>query len=488
MRGSVPLGTTPTGIEWAMKAMHPAGEGTPHGIPDGFPRPTAKWMITCTKQFVPPTGGAPATTWDLDLICYNHPLIFGYAHGAWGAADSQTTVWNPAVWGGEEPDLTSYPVGMKNFINMAERYRPMYASVTATPVCSALTNQGTVTVAQYPMMPRVISYDFDQAPEVGYKDKARRPEAAPSATTTEPIVPVNSRNPAFAAAAAKAYKAAPANVTPVRLRSLIEAWPEYYADLSALTILPNTYVGQFKDGAYSVLKFSGNYNEWRSSRQVYQHCGLSGSMHMYLDPTTLDLIPQPTTTFGFPYPNLLQTSLAEDGSPVIQRCEDNVMHLSFRGMDPASTVKITFRYAFECEVLPQSTIAPFVSSPAEPDHAAMYAYSLITRRMKDGYPEAYNSWEKLVNVIKLASKAAGVVIPGAGLIGEAAGWLYDTFATKKGSNRTPEEKEEAIRAKTKKAALAIQRPAAGFSKQQMDQLHALASSSKKPQKQGKRKK
>lgn len=505
MRGSVPLGTTPTGIEWAMKAMHPAGEGSPAGVPDGFPRPTTKWMITCTSQVSAPAGPA-APSWDFDMVAFNHPLILAYVHSVYGSADTQYNVFNPAIYPNPPSSVALYKAGLTEFIGMVERYRPLYSSVTCTPVVSALTNQGSVTIAQYPQVYRDMAFDYEihaESPKkdsVKEKSKKREDEdgAASSAVApisrTAPNVRVEfprkiSNNPGYMEFARREYGSGPPpNADYTRYRSLLECYSEHYSDLTALTILPNTYVGQFKDGAYSVLKFTGDFNHWRNTRELKQHLGNSGALAMELDPTVLDLAPTAVSTKSYPYPDIIQSCVAESGWPVLPRCEQNVMQCSFRGLDPTAAVKITFRIAFECEVLPQSPIAPFVSSPAEPDAAALYAYSLITRRMKDGYPEAYNSWEKLVDVIKLASKAAGVVIPGAGLIGDAADWLYKTFSSGKKSSATPEEKAEAVRTKTKRA-LAISRPAAaqrGLSKADVAKILAVAGKGKGRKKGGKR--
>lgn len=491
MRGSVPLGTTPTGIEWAMKALHPAGEGTPSGIPDQFARPTAKWMITSTQQFSAPEGGS-GNSWDLDLIGINHPLFFAYYHSIWGAGDSQGTVYNPAIFSSNPSTFQQYVEGTTQFINMVERYRPMYAAMTCTPVVSSLSNQGSVTVAQYPLEPRYMSIDHqpDTASADGkaVKGKKKEEDEDVGSSTTAAAVPLpirtTSRNPYHTERALKTLP--PSNAVNTRIRSQLETWSEYYADLSSLTVLPNSYVGQFKDGVYTVLKFTGDFDHWQNTRSLYTYLGTSGASAIEAAPCTADIAPTAASTNSFPYV-IPQYSLSGSGWPVLPRCEHNVMQCSFRGLDPAAAVKVTFRMAFECEVLPTSTIAPFVSSPAEPDAAALYAYALITRRMKDGYPEAYNSWEKLVDVIKMASKAAGVVIPGAGLIGDAADWMYKTFSSKGKSGMLPEERAEHVRDQTKKASkLKIQRPSKGISPQDIAKI--IAATKGKPKKQHKGKK
>jgi len=473
----IPMGTTPEGVKWAMKALHPASENIISGIPDGTSRPTAPWNIMATFDLTKPTGSATESTWDADVILFSHPLIFGYYHTVHGADDYQGVWLNPAF--GDHP----YPDLFGEFLALAERYRQTYLGVTCTPVCSSLSNQGTITVAQYPTQPRHLTHDSVWDPTKGI------PTERPSTFFCSKKIP--NMNPTLLARDLKLRQAArdleaahSCKETPeVRVKGkkpeveepdtpqnwsyyspIIEAWVDYYKEVQALAQLPNTFIGQFKDGCYAPLKLSDYSLKWRNARAVMAYAGATDLLAFELDPTLLrDAMPK-TSTNSYPYV-MPGYSMGNVGFPVIERSDKNIIHMSFRGLSESASAKIVIRSGFELEPMPASPITPFMRVAPESDEAALIAYGKIVRQLKDAYPEDYNSWEKLVNVIDLASKAAGTVIPGASLIGDAAKFLYNTFS---GSGSHPEKPQQMKKAEAKQAM------SSGAMQQRMNELQNQA--------------
>jgi len=207
--------------------------------------------------------------------------------------------------------------------------------------------------------------------------------------------------------------------------SPIEGWPDYYKEVASLAQLPNTYIGAFAAGAYAPLKLTRVSSKWRSTRHVFSYAGTQDLVAFGADPTLLQAN-MTTTTASYPYV-MAGYSESDPGNAVVPRCDVNVIHIAIRGMSKDASFKLVIRAGFELEPSPGSNICTFMRVPPEEDSSALVAYGRIVRQLKDCYPEAYNSWEKLVDVIETASKAANVVLPGAGLVGDAARWLYNTF-------------------------------------------------------------
>lgn len=430
-RGLVPFGNTPTGSAWASKALHPAAGHTGAGIPDGQSRATAKLATTTTHIVSHPAGSGE--TWDTDLVFFCHPLCFGYEHSVYGAGDRQSNFWNPTFYGDGDPTLIwdRYMVGTEKFLEMAERYRPTYYSVTLTPVCSSTTNQGTIIAAQYPQDCRMYNTQVTYVVADG-KGKTRAESPAPEhprrglfANRSALMADVEKRGGPDAL-----NHSSPVNGYDYRRTTQIEGWPQYYNDLNALTILPSAYSAAFADGVYAPYKFTPDSRLWKNSKDVHDYSSAADLAEFELHPTTTTAAITPACTLGYPYVMQGVTGGNGNGNPTIPRGDHNVIHIAIRGMSAAASFRLTIRAGWELETLPGSSIAPFTDGPIEPDPAALLAYSLIVRKLADAYPEKYNSWEQLISVIEKAADAAGVVIPGAQLIGKGARFLYDTFKKK----------------------------------------------------------
>jgi hypothetical protein len=406
------------------------------GIPDGFPRPTAKYSIMSTSVIHSPYGSSMTDTWDSDMIFFHNPLLLAYMHNLNGTLLYESNIVNPALYTTFPTTVQAYHAGLVQFANMTEKYRPLFYSVTLTPVCSALTNQGTIVIAQYPSDPRMTTVDADalSAPSKSRsKEKAREEKRestpAPSSLRAFRESCSSQREASMVAAVAAEKVSDPANAEGhnILVRSLCESYTGFYSDVNALTVLPNTYVGAFKEGAYSVMKMSSGFEHWKSTRDIRHYSSVLDSAEFVSHPEVLSRYVR-GFQYAYPYPILAGVDDISGNCAVFQRSESNIIHVSLRGMHKDAQFKLTIRVGWEFECLPQSPIAPFCNGPSSPDLSAMESYGRIARCIKDGYPEAYNSWERLVDVIEGVADAAGVVFPGAGLIGRGARWLYNQFS------------------------------------------------------------
>lgn len=436
------MGTTPTGTAFAAKALHPAGGLTSEGIPDGFSRPTAKWASTSTHVVQHPAG--TGDSWDADLVFFCHPSIMGYYNTVYGAGGAQGNFFNPTLYPTNPAEgadtaaiLEAYIAGQVKFMAMAERYRPLDFGVTLTPIASALTNQGTILCAQYPQSSRLMQTEAFYIDAKGKGKTADRASEPPFAVVQRPHVNAEAMQKdlariggveAIQSRLSKSLKGD--NAFEKEYTSLVEAWPQYYQDLTSLTMMPKVYSSNFSDGCYAPYKFTTDFKKWQSTKEVHRYASSTDMLAFELSPALLMYPFAEHGAVGYPY---VLPSLSYDtvGAPTVARGDYNVIHIALRGMSPSASFKLTIRQSWELETLPGSSIAPFVSGPIEPDAAALYAYSLIVRKLADAYPERYNSWEKLVDVIDAAAQAAGVFIPGAGLVGKGAKALYHLLSGKK---------------------------------------------------------
>lgn len=448
-RGTTPLGTTQPGIDWALKALHPAGGAhSDGGIPDGMSRPTAKWTTTSTHVVSRPSG--TGDTWDCDLVFFSHPMFLGYYHSVYGEGDSQGNFWNPNLFPETPITDVQYNAGLGKFLEMAERYRPLFHGITLTPIASTLANQGTILCAQYPQVHREMAKDYQsvefearQARKVEEKyDKPTSAARVGSIRRNFPNKELFYKNLTSLGGADKVLRDA-SNLSVQTRVSLIDVWSQYYQDLNALNMLPRVYSANFAEGCYAPYKFTPDSRQWRNGRDLHFYNSTVDAAAFELDPTLLQAASVTTATPGYPY--VIPGECREFvGWGVLPRGDTNVIHIALRGMSPSASFKLTIRTGWEFETLPGSTIASFVSGPIEPDPSAIVSYSLIVRKLADAYPEKYNSWEKLVDVIDQASQAAGVIFPGASVIGKGAKFLYNLLSgpKKESAPAQPKKKPE----------------------------------------------
>jgi len=138
----VPMGTSPNGVAWTMRALHPAHEAGPFsGIPDRTCVPTALVEYKGNFSMQPPAG--TGDTADYELAFIPSPLIFGVGRiYRTGATTFSQWLQNMQIPGADEAArLASY----KSSVLAA---RLAYFGVTINVDVPALYNQGTLIAAQ----------------------------------------------------------------------------------------------------------------------------------------------------------------------------------------------------------------------------------------------------------------------------------------------------------------------------------------------------
>lgn len=400
-----------------MKALHPSDPLTEvRGIPDMSSMPTTllNWQ---TDTVISPAAGATGT-WSVDLTVMPDPAMFG----RWTATDSVGVRDGFAINGQLG---TTYADAKDALIGSAERWRLAYAGVTIYQDGPALSDQGTVVVAQVPV--EVTQW---------------------SVASTRDIAPGNSV--VFGGKPAIQFQGADA--------------PDY----QSLVRMPNAYFSQSKFGAYIPLKLSTNHQKWHSVRDNV------------LDASNVDfdlygaLTLHNTAAYAkFPYGSrdgltdasgLRSVSATPDGNIVMDRqvtrfslMNENWAHACFQNMSTATRLVCYFRFGVEIQALPQSPFSPYLKLSPQYDPAAIEAYFRISREMKDAYPADYNDLGKLWSVIKTVARHALPVVGSLGPIGKAVASIGSALV---GGDRDERDVAETVPRPTNPVASIRDRPPA----------------------------
>jgi len=370
------MGTTPTGRDWCIKALHPSDPMTEvRGIPDESAVPSL-FMNYQTVQTIAPSVGATGT-WAVDLQLIPHPI--GFASGKLtdslhsGPTALPVEVLNSQIDGVDH--FSKYSHFQADFV----RWRLAYASVTIYQDGPDLANQGTVVVAQKVVQPR-----------------------------TEPAFGLITPS-------------MPAAILPQAFHMLAEDMPHYDSSQG----MPNAYFGRSREGVYVPLKLTHSHQAWQSRVKPVMQC--QSNIDQTYANMQFGLVPTASTadhlTGFYPFFSLDDFHVDSRSTPVVAGqatspfCNDNWADISFRNMAVTTSLSCFFRFGFECSVLPSSQMAPHMKlSPVE-DKLATSAYFAIARELKDGFPADFNDLGKIWDVISAALKVASpalAFIPGVG--------------------------------------------------------------------------
>jgi len=387
------MGTTEDGRVWCVKALHPSDPLTSvRGVPDQSAIPTTveNWQQQLTIPS-PPDAGDDATEWDCQIYFIDDPSY-------WGVILTKPDTGNGAIYGVPNNPMATvggYEATDKNMsaakgvCDSFTAWRRAYAGVTVHLVAPQLTNQGTVTAAQYKVRPTVMG-----GPSTAFAAMDERPRKGSVAGEKEGTAPNWSSAQTFLAHPLVAYEA-----------------KDLY-DYDTLQSMPNAYVGQARDGVYMPLKLDSNHAVWHTKADlVYDGSGYETfGTNAWLDPTIkLDKAQAyavgPYQEWGRPYSGSGATYF---GFPHLLPCTSITGAIVFKGLDMKSSLLLQYRMGFECACAPGTTFSPFLKLAPAWDPAAVNTYFAIARELKDAYPADYNDLGKLWDVIK---GAARVVLP-----------------------------------------------------------------------------
>lgn len=387
-----------------VKALHPSDPITTcSGVPDESSFPTVSVAYQQTfKVTAPSLPGDPLTSWGVDFNLMPDVIHMGSMGivGPTGQTIATQAVLNPQLTG------ATYSEKFDAFIKLKPvRHRLMYCGVTVTLDAPALANQGTVVACQHAVDPDVFNVVSIVQPA-----PAPRAEAARSDAAAKP------RAPALATTMSKHLRCFP-------LGTMIS-----YDQAMGM---PNTLVGQAKDGVYMPLRLSETSQEWVSLADLSfvgapNYSSAAGEYYGDVDYRVFTAANMPDApTYVMPYASCRAGYVTDTGSPfgdlIYRPLNAEWGYLGFRNLSINSSLSFTIRMGIEAEVLPSSILAPYQKSSPEYDPQALQAYFHISRQLKDAYPADYNDLAKLWGVIKSAAQAAMPFLGALGPYGAVAG-------------------------------------------------------------------
>lgn len=381
---ALPLGTTPAGSAWSTKALHPSDHEMPmSGIPDRKSRPTATLHFDVKYKISNPTPVGADTTWNCDVLLRPDPLSFGsfvrtsaseYAEPITRKETMTTGVpryfLNTQVSGTGGTPEAAYDAKYAFWRANVREFRLMYAGATVVHDGPALSDQGTITAAQYPV--------FDKDYSIAAVDYT-----------------------------------APANSYATRK---IAVWESTFPTFDSLQNMPGVFVGKAKEGCYMPFKLDLGDLDFRSVGQAtYSHSDLtSGAV------SDGPLYVSAPTGHSHPTSPVADVSIADatgvvTGNQLLPASSRNIGHIAVRGVSNSAALYVQLRVGYEITVMPGSTYSPNLVKLADSDEVALKSYFEISRRLQDAYPENYNSLGAILPIIgSIASRILPTLAPIAG--------------------------------------------------------------------------
>jgi hypothetical protein len=367
---------TSEGRAWLAKAIHPSdATWKVNGVPTSESVATAAVEFTSSATIASPD---PAQSWSMDFSLAPTPLAFGHVHAT--ANDSTATFSDLTLLNHRfrnPNDLydefgatarANHSSMMTNFIASCKRYRLMYASVTATMTASNVSNEGTVTCAQMPIIPTRMNFtEFN--------------------LTTSPATMMASRPLLI-------YQQ-----TPVSTAAMMEQRGSVQMEA--------------RKGCYSILKLEADSLKWSDASETYLCLPYLGTISptaatlRFTGPTVDGNLQNYATEaaasafgpqFGQPgwwfYPGSTGTGAASNATPYgdaqLIPTQANMSLIRFEGLNPACKIVLNVRCGYEMIVPINSPYTGIVSDPILHDPRAMELYYRMAREMLSGYPAEYN--------------------------------------------------------------------------------------------------
>lgn len=392
-KGVSPPGITPEGAAWLAKTLHPADNVPPWtGIPTGSGLPSVVMEYEALLRIAPNAAAVGTYYGYCNLL--PHPLQPFSAVTTDSVGDLTWGLRNPTMYSSG----TSFNTMVGNLMNLAGAYRMTHVSATCELDAPALSNQGSVTAAQYPL----IYYEF---------------------------------NPSFVlAAGADAGKLA----LGVHVRHMANAVNEL--DREALAAKPYSYSGLAKDGVYQVLKLDPDA-EWVRMRDLCMHTA-QGAPTPSSTGVILPLAGGGVGTnevfpwYGGNYPaadrfisasvNPATATFGLTGSINPKMSQPNFGRIAFWNLAVTAGITVRVRWGVEFLVHPTSALAPSTRACAPRDEVALAAYSRIVDELPDAFPGCYNSWDDLGKMLRIVWNK---ISPGVGLAAKGMGGPFGLAAT-----------------------------------------------------------
>lgn len=417
------LAATPGGRAWITKALHPS-DPIPccEGIPTMNSRPSI--MLNYNMVFiVAPTSQIGSWGFDAAIVPNLFQPLSVRALGPTGIVVTNNSFLNPGL---RDPGSAVFDFPTINRIfdgTGIEAHRLTYMGVTAYQDGPALSNQGTLVAAQYPVAREKINIGC----------------------------PPGALNTGFSTARG------------VRFQNSDE--PNYETSQT----MPNAYFGESKDGCYMPLRLDGNFRFVTEADKEFLCAGFTPTNQLPLG--VGNSYQTPTAAPGgqgsyFPYPACPQAYWPAAGNflagvPVFKPLNDTWGSISVRNLNVSTRFAFYVRLGIECMVTPSSVFAPQQKMSIPYDPVAIASYFRINRELKDAYPSDYNDLGKIWDVIKSAAKVALPIIGGFGPYGAAISGIGNGVMSivdrASGSGESAEGRKSAPRDKPAMASLERER-------------------------------
>lgn len=199
----------------------------------------------------------------------------------------------------------------------------------------------------------------------------------------------------------------------------------------SLQSMPNSYMGLAKDGFYCPGRLMPAAYKWRNAQDRTMVMDFADAEN-YAGPDGVGIGIAALPAAGSLGPPCFTSGISRAGAGGLwtRRCQDGVIEVCGRNLSGSSNLTLFFRYGFEMQVMPGSTISAFQHLAPKYDAVSLQAVAAIQRELKDAYPSEYNDLSKLLGVIRdvlsvvplpIAQTLAGVVTGGMGLLRRVKG-------------------------------------------------------------------
>lgn len=353
------MGSTPTGSDWAVKALHPSDPITEvRGIPDQSNIPSVCMNYQSVLTIKPQAGAV--TPWSFEATLLPHPINFMVCD----IFDSMLPAGHFVACPNLQLPGSSHAERYQLFTTLYQRWRMAYMSVTCYQDGPDLANQGTICVSQPPVAPRRVYGSAPTAEACGVAIEAYSEEDKPSFATSQSM--------------------------------------------------PSAYMGRSREGAYVPMKLTETCQDWRSDADAVYCSVLTPSV-------TLDkmffYIPSSNPSQVWPHVdleprfNVAGTYLGSVTSPMLS---GNMAHISAKNLSVETSFTFYVRFGLEAQVSPNSALAPQLKLSPPYDPVALESYFAVSRELKDAYPANYNDLGKLWDEISAVARKVLPMIPTVG--------------------------------------------------------------------------
>jgi len=352
--------TSESGRAYVIKSLHPSSvQPDFEGIPGGSSTPIVLCEFQNNMTISPPDV---TKTWTCDIIAAAHILSqYTYAAVTTDGATTTTGVSYNTQLGGD-PNSIGINSVVNNIAGIVADMRPDYISLTIHYDAPALTNQGSVTCAQYTLAHSEMNYPL-------------------TGSLSKPVWIFND---------------------------------DQIATFATMKQMPNAYTSEARNGVYVPVKLGKDSRKWIKSAETVDYTNQLSSVNA---PHASTLAQSSFSTSGIlPFKCGTQCGYSggawNPGTCSFKLSSDQFSHISFVNLSGSGQLVVSYRAGWECHVRPSTTLSAFQRSSPEPDAESLVLHDLIIRNLMDGYEESYNDSNKLMSVIaKIAQVVSKYVSP-----------------------------------------------------------------------------